>query len=91
MIVEVVTSGISGCSSCEKAKELVKKILKDFSNVDFREIDALEQPERIQELGFVNTSAIVINGNVEFSSVPKEKVLRLRIEEIRNKKLGTEA
>ncbi len=82
MKVEVITSGIQGCPSCKKAVESVKNVLKDFPNVQFAEINSLEEPERIQELGFVSAGAIVINGKVEFSSTPKEVTLRETIEKL---------
>lgn len=50
--------------------------------MEYGEIDSLEEPERLSELGFVISSAIVIDGKVEFSSCPKEKVLCQRIKEL---------
>jgi hypothetical protein len=61
---------------------LVQNVLKDFPQVKYGEIDSLEQPERLSELGFVTSSAIVIDGKVEFSSLPKEHVLRERIDQL---------
>jgi glutaredoxin len=80
--IEVVISGIEGCSSCEKAKRLVKDIIEDAEGIEFGEINSLEEPEKIQSLGMVTSGAIVINNKIEFSSLPKESVLRKRISEI---------
>lgn len=81
MKIEVVISGVPGCKSCEAAKERVQTVLKDFPNVQFGEINSLEEPERIESLGVVTSGAIVIDGEVAFSSLPKENVLRTKIEE----------
>lgn len=83
MKVEVITSGIEGCPSCGKSVKLVKIVLNEFSDIEFGEINSLEEPERIQELGFVSSGAVVINGKVEFSSTPKEKALREKLEKLR--------
>jgi glutaminase len=82
MKVEVVISGIDGCSSCEKAKRLVKEVIEGVEGIEFGEINSLEEPEKIQLLGMVTSGAIVINNKIEFSSLPKESVLRKRISEI---------
>jgi glutaredoxin len=82
MKIEVVTSGIDGCSNCERAKQLVKEVIKDFQIFKFGEINSLENPERIQSLGMVTSGAIVINDKLAFSSLPKEKVLRKKVTEI---------
>ncbi|UOR12112.1 thioredoxin family protein [Halobacillus amylolyticus] len=70
-----------GCKSCEATKKRVQDVLKDFPSVQFGEIDSLEEPERIESLGVMTSGAIVIDGEVVFSSLPKEKVLRHKIEE----------
>jgi hypothetical protein len=82
MKVEVVTSGIDGGSSCEKAKRLVKEVIVGVEGIEEGEINSLEGPERIQSLGMVTAGAIVINNKIEFFSPPKESVLRKRIREI---------
>jgi hypothetical protein len=61
---------------------LVQRVLREFPQVKYGEINSLEEPERLSELGFVASSASVITGEVEFSSLPKEKVLRQRLEEL---------
>jgi glutaredoxin len=81
--VEVVVSGIEGCPSCKRSVELVKSVLKDFPEIQFGEISSLEEPERIQQLGFVSAGAVVINDKIEFSSTPKAQKLCDKIEMIR--------
>lgn len=76
MKVEVVTAGIEDHKSCEKETMLVKRVLKDFPQASFREINPLAEPERIQKLGFVDSGAVVIDGVLAFSKTPKEKNLR---------------
>ncbi|UYG98172.1 thioredoxin family protein [Cytobacillus firmus] len=83
MKVEVITSGIEGCPSCKRSVELVKSVLREFSDTEFGEINALEEIDRIQDLGFVSAGAVVIDGKVEFSSTPKEKALRKKLEKLR--------
>jgi glutaredoxin len=81
--IEVVVSGIEGCPSCKRSVKLVKSVLKDFPEIQFGEINSLEEPERIQELGFISAGAVVINDKIEFSSTPKEQKLRDKIEILR--------
>jgi thiol-disulfide isomerase/thioredoxin len=85
MKVEVVTSGIQGCSNCQKAKELVQNVLKDFPNIEFGEINSMEEPERIQALGMVMSGAIVIDGQLAFSNVPKEKKIREHLQQVQQR------
>jgi thioredoxin 1 len=85
MKVEVVTSGIPGCSSCEKAKEVVQNVLRDFPTIEFGEINSMDEPERIQALGVVMSGAIIIDGRLVFSSVPKEKKFRQHLQQRVNK------
>jgi hypothetical protein len=82
--VEVVVSGIDGCPSCKRSVELVKWVIKDFPEIQFGEINSLEEPDRIGELGFVSAGAVIINGKIQFSSTPKEQKLRDKIAMLRN-------
>ncbi len=82
MKIEVVTSGVPGCKSCETVKKRVQTVLHDFPKVQFGEINSLEEPERIASLGVLTSGANVIDGEVTFSDLPKEKVLRQKIEEV---------
>ena len=53
-----------------------------FAGLEVREWDLLEHPELGPRYGVMATPAIVINGRLEFSGVPKERAFLERLESI---------
>lgn len=53
-----------------------------FPDLEMREWDLLEHPELAPRYGVMATPAIVINGRLEFSGVPKERAFLERLEAI---------
>ena len=53
-----------------------------FSDLEVREWDLVDHPELGPRYGVMATPAIVINGRLEFSSVPKERAFLERLEAI---------
>lgn len=51
-----------------------------FPDLEVREWDLMEHPELGPRYGVMAAPAIVINGRLEFSGVPKEQVLLERLE-----------
>lgn len=77
--IEVITA--PGCMKCGRAKELVAKVIQDYEGVEVKEVSVVDIPERIVELSIMATPAVIMNGNLEFRSHPKEGELRGKIEE----------
>lgn len=83
MLIEVVTAG-PGCSICQKALNLVKQIAAEYPQIETQELHVVDQFERLQELNIFSAGAILINGKVEFGSVPSLSKLRERVYELFN-------
>ena len=59
-----------------------------FTDLAVREWSLAEHPELGPRYGVMATPAIVINGRLEFRSVPKEAALLARLEESRKRAGG---
>lgn len=53
-----------------------------FPDLEVREWDLVEHPDLAPRYGVMATPAIVINGRLEFSGVPKERAFLERLEAI---------
>jgi len=88
--IEILTA--SGCSKCEKARENVMKVIKEFENkVEYEEINITNEPDRLAELGLVFTPVILINGKMKFEGPPKESDLREAITKFLQKEVESNA
>jgi small redox-active disulfide protein 1 len=67
------------CNVCPKAKKLLKKVLKKYPDVEYVEINAFENQDRVLELGFERVPTIVIDGKVWHSGMPDKKSLKKEI------------
>lgn len=83
MLIEVVSAG-PGCSICQKALKLAKQVSVEFPQVEAQELSVIDQFERLQELNIFGAGAILINGKLEFGSVPSLPKLRERVNELLN-------
>lgn len=77
ILIEVVNS--PGCTKCRAALDVIKKFAAGKEGIEIRELDALEQPERIVELGVMMTPAVAINGKLVFSWIPRPEELERAI------------
>lgn len=68
-----------GCAGCARAKELVAEVLAALPGLDWQEIDLTEHPEVAARYGVMSVPAVVIDGRLEFTSVPKRDELRRRL------------
>ena len=57
-------------------KALITRALESFPDLDWEEIDLIEQPELASQYGIMSVPAIVIDGKLEFTGVPKERALK---------------
>jgi glutaredoxin len=67
------------CNVCPKAKKLVKKVLKKYPQVEYVELNAFENQDRVLALGFARVPTIVIDGKVWHSGMPDKKALKKEI------------
>ncbi|MFB9276089.1 thioredoxin family protein [Cohnella cellulosilytica] len=81
MLIEVVAAG-PGCSICQKALKLVKQAAEEFPQIEIRELNVVDQFERLQELNIFSAGAILMNGKTEFVSLPSPAKLRERMHEL---------
>lgn len=67
-----------GCAKCAQAKEALRAVVRDFDEqgVAWREVDILEEMDRAVDLGIAGVSAIAIDGELAFPSLPKPEALR---------------
>ena len=83
MLIEVVSAG-PGCSICQKALKAVKQVAVEFPQIETRELNVVDQFERLQELNIFSAGAILIDGKAEFGSLPSLTKLRERVYELLN-------
>jgi small redox-active disulfide protein 2 len=70
----------TGCSKCNKTKEVIEKVLK--STGVKAEVDKVEDIETILKYGVMITPAVVVDGDVKIvGKVPDEKEVRKWITE----------
>ena len=75
MKVEIL--GSSGCSTCEKLKEDVKRIVKEMNQEDEVDVVKVEDPAKFASYGVMSTPALVADGEVKFKgTVPSEEEIR---------------
>ncbi len=84
MTIEITILTAPGCKTCDQAKALVQKFVRqagrDFPGLSYRTIDVAESPEIGARYGVLSTPAIIINDILAFRGVPKEKALRKKLE-----------
>ena len=73
--VEVFTA--PGCGKCGRAKDVLKAVVDDWTDadVDWREVNILEELDYTVQLGVLSTPAIAIDGKLVFTGLPSEKKL----------------
>lgn len=79
VLVEVLTA--SGCSRCQKAKDLAKKVIAELPDtaIQYREINVVEEIDYAVALGVLSTPTIAINGELVFPALPSASKLRQAI------------
>jgi len=66
-----------GCSECVAAHAKLRTVAQDaVQNVEWRELNVLEEIDHAVELGVITLPSIVIDGDVVFTSMPTARQLR---------------
>lgn len=76
--IEILTS--HGCSSCAKAKEVIDRVVKDYTGVEVVEINFVQHPEVLDKYPIMASPGIVVDGELKMTGAPKEKQVRAWIE-----------
>ncbi len=79
--VEVFTA--PGCGKCGRAREVLKDIADAWvdADINWREVNILDELDYAVELGVLATPAIAIDGDLVFTALPSEKKLRQALRE----------
>lgn len=68
---------IPGCPKCAASRDDLKTAATEaVADLDWREVNALDEMDRAVDLGVLNLPALAINGEVVFSSLPTGRQLR---------------
>ncbi len=70
-----------GCVGCGPAKDTVARVLEDYPELTWEEIDVTEYPEVAVQYQIMSAPAVVIGNEIAFASVPKEAALRTKLTE----------
>jgi len=82
--VEIFAS--PGCGKCGKAKAAIRQLVKEIGNkqIQWHEVDVVEELDYAVELGVLATPSIVIDKQLVFTSMPSvgqlRRELRVRLE-----------
>jgi len=78
--VEVFSS--PGCGKCGHAKEALCKLANELGSkeIQWREVNILDEMDYAVELGVMSTPSIAIDGELIFTSLPSLKNLRIELE-----------
>ena len=69
------------CASCEKAKNLINIVVKDYDYLNIENIELVEHPEVAIHYWIMSSPWVVINEQLVFSWDVDEKKLRTEIEQ----------
>lgn len=77
--VDVFTA--PGCSKCGRAKEVLRQLAEEIGRgqVQWREVNVLEELDYAVNLGVLSTPAIAINGELTFTGLPSAGKLRTEL------------
>ena len=81
MTIKVEVFSSPGCGKCGRAKDVLRKICEDenFENIQWREVNILDELDYAVELGILSTPSIAIDDELVFSSLPSAKKLRAEL------------
>ena len=86
MKIEIIVLTAPGCTTCDQAKAVVQKIVQqaktEFPGLNYRTVDVLASPEIGAQYGVLSTPSIIINDELAFRGVPKEKALMKKLRSI---------
>ena len=82
MTIKVEVFSSPGCGKCGHAKEVLRKIAQEMGGeIEWREVNILEELDYAVRLGVMSTPAIAVNGKLVFTALPSAAKLRLALEQ----------
>ena len=77
--IEILTSNL-GCSKCDLAMEIIKKVTSKYEGkIKVIKTDIIKHPEKLTKYSVLTTPSVVINGKLAFEGTPNEKELDEKI------------
>lgn len=64
-----------GCSRCAEAREALRQAAQRTAQVEWREVDIGQNPDRAVDVGVVSTPAVAIDGDLIFKTAPTAAAL----------------
>ena len=87
MSIEIIILTAPGCTTCDQAKAAVQKVVaqigQEIPGLSYRTVDVADSPEIGTRYGILSTPAIVVNDQLAFRGVPKEKALKKMLESMK--------
>jgi len=82
MSIQVEVFASPGCGKCGHAKDVLKKISEEIggNQIEWREVNILDEMDYAVEIGVLSTPSIAINGELVFTSLPSANKLRAELE-----------
>ncbi len=73
--IEILSS--PGCTKCSQARERLKRLAVERfpDQLDWREVNIMEELDYAVELGVLSTPAIAVDGKLEFKGLPSMESL----------------
>ncbi len=81
MVIKVEVFASPGCSKCGHAREVLRKLVEELGNsqIQWREVDILDEMDYAVSLGVLSTPAIAIDGVLIFTGLPSSTKLRKKL------------
>ena len=78
MTIKVEVFSSPGCGKCGHAKDVLRKLVDELSsdNIQWREVNILEELDYAVALGVLSTPSIAIDDELVFTNLPSAKKLR---------------
>lgn len=78
MTVNVELFFVPGCPNCAKPMAKLREVVTGLGSdeIQWREVDLLKEMDYAIDLGVVGASALAIDGNLIFTTLPKPALLR---------------
>ena len=82
MTVKIEIFSSPGCGKCGQSILILRKVAAEFADqqVNWREVNVLDELDYAVSLGIVTTPAIAINGQICYTGMPSAAKLRQHIQ-----------
>ncbi len=76
LTVELFTT--STCNRCQKARHMLQRVIAEIDSpkIVYHEVDIVADIDYAVQTGVLSASAIAVNGELLYASIPSEKKLR---------------